>query len=570
MIFEGFWFFMSESLSLFDLALSYLNQGLSYVVPAIILLGLLVFIHELGHFLAAKHYGVGVETFSLGFGPKILKIVHSETVYCISAFPLGGYVKMYGDEPGREIPPEKKEKSFLHKPVSQRIVIALAGPLMNLFLACFIFYIIAQWIGDKALSPFVGEISNRSSAYEKGFRAYDKILSVNNHQIKTWDQVKDVIENSPGEKLDFQIQREGEKISLSVIPKVSTNDNLFSTSDRIGKILGLHSNLHLPIAGVPPDSPLYSAGVRTGDHIMEIEGKSILWFKDIEPMILKKLSIKESIVLKVRRFEDFRSKDHYKDMDIELLSKNLKNRGLKLFIPETLVAEVRKDSPAEQAGLKKMDKISEINSHPIETFQDIVKWVSSYKEGDPPLEIVVQRGGEEKSFTMIPKLTHLEDSFGKSEDRFVIGITPLLFEKPETFIWKSSDFGSAVKRALHQTWRWNKVTVLSLVRILQNRMSSKNIGGFISMGHIAQQSWSFGLGAFLTIMAVLSINLFIINLLPIPILDGGQLLLFTLEAIKGAPLSLKKMEIAQQIGFLIILFLMGFALFNDFNRLFGS
>ena len=180
---------------MFESLMSILNQGLAYIVPAIILLGLLIFIHELGHFLAAKYFGVWVETFSLGFGPRIFKFIHSETVYCISAFPLGGYVKMYGDEPGKDIPIKDQKKSYLHKPVGQRIVIALAGPLMNLFFAGFLFYIMAQWVGDRALSPHVGEIPVNSTAYERGFRPYDKIVSINEKPVKTWDQIKNRIED---------------------------------------------------------------------------------------------------------------------------------------------------------------------------------------------------------------------------------------------------------------------------------------------------------------------------------------------------------------------------------------
>ncbi len=556
---------------MFETLTSILNQGLAYIVPIVILLGLLIFIHELGHFLAAKHYGVWVETFSLGFGPKIFKIIHSGTVYCISAFPLGGYVKMYGDEPGRDVPPEDQKKSYLHKPVGQRIVIALAGPLMNLFFAGFLFYLMAHWVGDKALSPLVGEIPVKSMAYERGFRPYDKIMSINGKSVKTWEQISEKIENSTDQVLIFEIQRMNEKLELSVKPESSFNDNLFSTADRIGKIHGLSSSLHLPIVGVPYNSILYQSGLRTADRILEIDGKTLKWFKDIKSKIIESFSSGSGVVeLKVRRFGDFRKKKDYKDLNIHLSSENLEEQKIELFIPETLIAEVRKDSPAARAGLQKMDKISTINDKPIQSFDDIVKSVSSYKLGYPPLEIGIQREGKTRVFSIVPEMSHLEGKYGETENRFTIGIVPLLFEMPETFVWKSSSFTEAVSRAFQQTWHWSRVTVLSLVRIIQNRVSSKNISGFISIGQIAQQSWSLGLDVFLKMMAIISINLFIVNLLPIPILDGGQLLLFTLEAIKGAPLSLKKIEIAQQIGFLIILFLMAFALFNDFNRLFGS
>ena len=359
-------------------------------------------------------------------------------------------------------------------------------------------------------------------------------------------------------------------LELSVTPESSFNDNLFSTADRIGKIHGLKSNLHLPIVGVPYGSPLYQLGLRTGDRILEMDGKALTWFKDIEPGILEGLfSGSGTVELKVRRFKDFRKKMKHKDLNIHLSAEDFKKQKTQLFIPETLIAEVQKDSPASRAGLQKMDKISTINGQSIQSFDDIVKSVSSYKVGDPPLEIEVQRGDAPHVFSIVPKMNSLEGQYGETENRFTIGVIPLLFEMPETFLWKSSSFTEALNRAFQQTWHWSRVTVLSLVRIIQSRVSSKNISGFISIGQIAKQSWSLGLGVFLKIMAIISINLFIVNLLPIPILDGGHLLLFTLEAIKGAPISLKKIEIAQHVGFLILLFLMAFALFNDFNRLFG-
>lgn len=547
-----------------------LNQSLGYIVPMIVLLGLLIFVHELGHFLAAKYYKVKVETFSLGFGPKILKFVRGGTVYCISALPLGGYVKMYGDEPGKDIPLNLQQQSYLHKPVGQRIVIALAGPLMNLFFATFLFYCIAT-IGDKTLSPDVGEIAINSEAFKSGFRPYDKILEINQTSIETWDQVKAIIEDSAGKKLDFKLSRLGSTLNLQVTPKTSSNDNLFSTADHIGKIKGLSSNLHLPVVGLRHESALYKAGLRSGDHILEVDGEKILWFKDLEPSILESLfSGTGTTQLKVRRFKNFQKKNSYDEFNVSLHANNFTNQSLEIFVPETLIAEVQKDSPAYSAGLLRGDQILKINGNDIFSFDDIVKYVSSYSLTAPPLEIEILRDTQTQVFKIKPKMNSLEGQFGETENRFTIGVIPLLFAMPQTYLWKSKSFTRSIEYSLEQTVRWTKVTGLSLVRIVQNRVSSKNISGIISIGQVAQQSWSIGLNAFLKMMAIISINLFLINLLPIPILDGGHLMLFTLEAIKGAPISLKKIEVAQQVGFLILLFLMVFALFNDFSRIFGS
>lgn len=547
-----------------------LSQSLAYIVPMVILLGLLVFVHELGHFLAAKYYNVRVETFSLGFGPKILQYISGGTNYCISAIPLGGYVKMFGDEPGKDIPQDLKEQSYLHKPVGQRIVIVLAGPLMNLFFAGVLFCIIAQ-IGDKALSPQVGEIAANSEAYSSGFRPYDEIVQINGQAVKTWNDVQNTIENSANQELVFKILRQGETTNLAVTPPSKSNDNIFSTADRIGKIKGLNSNLHLPVVGVTYEGPIYKAGLRSGDQILEIDGEKVEWFKDIQPTILENLfSGPGQVDLKIKRFENFRDSKSGKELMVTLSSQNFKKQDLGIFVPQTVIAEVQKESPAAKAGLMKKDKIISINGHPIVSFNDIVKNVSAYETNGSPLQIEVQRQDQKQVFAITPNMNTLEGQYGEKENRYTIGVVPTLFAMPKTFLWKSSSIKETFQRAFQQTWRWSKITLLSFVRIFQNRVSSKNISGILSIGQLAQQSWSIGLNAFLKMMAIISINLFILNLLPIPILDGGHLVLFSLEAIKGAPVSLKKIEIAQQVGFLIILFLMAFALFNDVSRIFGS
>ncbi|MCJ8275937.1 MAG: RIP metalloprotease RseP, partial [Bdellovibrionales bacterium] len=333
---------------------------------------------------------------------------------------------------------------------------------------------------------------------------------------------------------------------------------------------GLSSYLHLPVVGVTYQSKLYEAGLRSGDHITKIDDEDIKWYKDLEPTIMENLSSSTSTVLTVKRFKNFRKADSFDEFTITLQAQNFKNHQLGLFIPETVVAEVVEDSPAAAAGLQRLDIIKSINGNSILSFDDIVANVSSFNQSSDALEIEVLRDDQSQIFKIEPQMNSLEGEYGAKENRFTIGVVPVLFSRPQTYVWKSETVAESFSRALEQTGHWSQVTVLSFVRILQNRISSKNISGIISIGQVAQRSWSIGLSPFLKMMAIISINLFILNLLPIPILDGGHLVIFTLEAIKGSPISLKKIEIAHQIGFIIILFLMAFALFNDFSRIFGS
>jgi regulator of sigma E protease len=158
----------------------FLGTGASAILPFIVLLGLLIFVHEMGHFLVAKFFGVRVEVFSLGFGKKILKYKKGDTTYCLSLIPLGGYVKMFGDDPNAPIAPEEQKYSFTHKPVSQRIGVVIAGPLMNFFFAILVLFVVAL-IGQNGRAPIIGDVIPGTSAYESGFRSGDQILSVAGH-----------------------------------------------------------------------------------------------------------------------------------------------------------------------------------------------------------------------------------------------------------------------------------------------------------------------------------------------------------------------------------------------------
>jgi len=171
----------------------------------IVLLGLLIFVHELGHFLVAKYFKVRVEVFSLGFGPKLFKFKRGDTVYAISAIPLGGYVKMFGDDPTAEIPADQKRFSFTSKPVGQRIAVVLAGPIMNLFFAIVLFSGVAS-LGEQALAPKIGDVEPQSDAFQAGFRSGDSVISVGGEKIRTWDEFQHVVEANADHTLSIAIQ----------------------------------------------------------------------------------------------------------------------------------------------------------------------------------------------------------------------------------------------------------------------------------------------------------------------------------------------------------------------------
>jgi regulator of sigma E protease len=555
---------------------SILSTGLSFIIPTIVLLGVLIFIHELGHFLVAKYFNVKVEVFSLGFGPKIWKYVRGETTYCLSAIPFGGYVKMFGDELGGEVPSDLQNRSFLHKPIYQRICIALAGPIMNLFLAYFLFLLLSL-IGEQVVAPKLGDLAESTPAYQLGFRSGDRVVSINDQAIGRWDELDEIISQNKGNPLEFTLMREAseEPLKIKIIPGDGISKNIFHAGEHIGEIEGFDyvSNSSL-IAISDPKSIFGQLGFKTGDQITAINRIPVKTFRSLTDILIAE-SGNSSISFSVDRYgtsPEASEKPEKIKITWDLKKIGFPDSASKLGIekPETFIGEVSKDSPAAIAGVQANDQIIKIDDAPIKTFNDIINSVSSFKEGQNDLKITVVRNGETKTFAVTPKLTEIKSEMGASEKRFAIGIRPLKSSYVEYGHWRAPNLTTAVSWSFKKTWQWTYMTVMSFVLVVQNKVSPKNLGGFISIGQMAQKSWDVGIDAFLRIMAIISLNLFILNLLPIPVLDGGHILLFSIEGIKGTPISIKKLEIAQQIGVFFLLSLLAFSLFNDVSRLFGA
>jgi len=346
------------------------------IVSAIVVLGVLIFVHELGHFLFAKYFGVGVETFSLGFGPKIYAKTVGETEYRISAFPLGGYVKMVGESKDDELPEEDVHRSFMAKAPLQRMVIVAAGPAFNLIFAYLIFVVVCM-IGIPTSTTKIGEVMKDKPAARAGLREGDRVKTINGKPVSRWNDLAQLITESGGKPLALTVEREGKTFVVQVTPEMRTAKNL------------LGDMVTSPVIGV-------------------------------------------------------------------MASK----------------------------------------------------------------EVVTERVG------------------------------PL---------------GAIVKGSEH-TWNVTKLTVVAVGKIFTGSISVDNIGGPIMIAKTAGEQAETGLVYFLSFMALLSINLGLLNLLPIPILDGGHLVFYLWELIVGKPINLKAREVAQQIGLALLLGLMVLAFYNDIAR----
>ena len=408
-----------------DILLNWLQSGLSAIGPFLILLGLLIFVHELGHFLVAKWCGVRVEVFSLGFGKKILKHKKGDTTYCISAVPLGGYVKMYGDDPTAEVPPEEQNRAFLYKPVSQRIAIVLAGPLMN-FLFAIPLFVAVGINGEKVPGPDIGDLDTDSAAYAAGFRSGDKILSVEGQDVTYWQQVDEKIKLSPEREIEFRILRAGTdgEVFVKATPVWVPNDNILSLDNQVAQIPGLTTAGRASIVGLrDKDSPAALAGLKTLDIISSVNGQTVNGFRELES-IFAGLSSEDQLTFKVRSYVP-EKKTEERTVVLNNFQQALASRGPEQSLtdllgferPDLYLLKVKEDTPAFKAGLKDGDKILALDGEPVQQWKDVLQTVKAYKADDKSIHFTVIRQGTSVELDITPEMTGVMNRRQQEEQR---------------------------------------------------------------------------------------------------------------------------------------------------------
>ncbi|HIF02638.1 MAG TPA: RIP metalloprotease RseP [Nitrospinaceae bacterium] len=427
-------------------------------------LAVLIFVHELGHFLAAKKCGVIVEKFSIGFGKKLFGITSRGTEFIIAAIPLGGYVKMKGEELGEET---SEEGSFSAAPPQHRLLIAFAGPAFNILFALAI-YVFVYMIGVETIGPVIGTVKENSPALEAGLQTGDRIISVNNNPIRFWSQLQKKVYQSPGEKLNFQIERLNNGIiNLEIIPTTEEIKNLFGDTEQVG-LIGI-TPLANTITYIKKESAAEKAGLQLNDRIIAVENTNVFGWSDLRPAAVDKPG--------------------------EILTFKIQRSNTEILIPLTPTPKTIKDSNGNDL------KIGEIG----------------------------------------------------------IGMSGLMVLEQYGLI-------GSISRAIKETWEMTSLIAISVQKMLFGSIPADQIGGPILIFQIYGEQAEQGFNEFIRLTALLSINLGLINLLPIPILDGGHILFFLIEIIKGRPVTEKNRELAQQVGFFMLISLMVFAFYNDIMR----
>ncbi|MFG1493887.1 RIP metalloprotease RseP [Halobacteriovorax sp. ZH4_bin.1] len=515
---------------------------LEKIVIFILFLGPLVFFHELGHFLFARLFGVRVEVFSIGFGPKLFRWKKGDTEYAISLIPLGGYVKMFGDDPFNKdgISEEEKKFSFIHKKKWQRFWIVFGGPLANFILAFFIFFALFL-TGEKVPEIKIGNVAKETRFYKLGFRSGDIVNKVNEHLVTS---PSDIVLESDGHISSLTVERLGRKEVVKVDMKP---EQFFEEMVKYPPFLLLpivksaDGNLFIVSKGSKPntDYSLEELAIEAG-HL------------DLFPV--KSIDTETSQPIFDKEAKAVAHLDVTNGLKHALFTNNY-------FPMDLVVKSVQMKSPADKAGLLAGDIITSVNEKEVNSFDELRGEIQE-NEGQASLKVI--RKGETKEFNITPDV---RTESGKTVK--LIGVySHGIYAAGKYVTTEPMNFFKAIPRSLYRTWDGVVKTFEGFKKLITAEVSLKNIGGPLTIGKVASDSFNTSISYFFQLMALISINLGVINLFPIPVLDGGHIVFLILEAINGGPLSRRKLEIAQQFGLSILLLLMIGALFNDFTRFF--
>jgi len=557
------------------------------LVAVIPMLGILIVVHELGHFLVAKAVGVRVLKFSIGFGAPIgfgdyrLRWERGGTEYVIGWIPLGGFVRMLGepypgdDDLGPPIPEDARDDEFLErKPVWQRLCVVFAGPAMNLLLPVVILMGML-WSGVDRADAIVGFVEADSPAEIAGVLPGDRIVSVDGAKVRHFRDVAFAVRDlGPGATVSLGLERDAEARSVDVTLSSQAVRDGFGGNEQVGWIGIAHERRDSRIALTELSSPAGVAGLRPGDRVRAIGGIEVDGWEGLARAqaaaspglqiwtVERPRPLRPEALARIEQGEVVEAEVYELELRVPAAA-DLAALGV---VPATaLVGSVSPDKPAAHAGLRRGDLILAVDGDPIGSFRTFVSRIQT-SEGRE-MAVRYARDGEIRTTTLTAQeetVDGLYDIEAMREKVYRIGLVaqPALLAGPYVEHRVRNPFVS-LPEATAAAWGLTGRFLEAVSRTFSKGMGADQISGPIGIARIARESLDRGLMEYLQWLMLISINLAIINLLPIPILDGGQALIYSIEGIKRSPLSMRARELANSFGFALLVLIMGRAFWND-------
>lgn len=545
----------------------------------IILVSSLIFVHELGHFLFAKAFGVKVLTFSLGFGPKVLRLRGRETEYCIGVLPLGGYVKMLEASKSDAVLPEERHRTFESLSIYKRILIVLAGPLMNILFPVLLYF--SVFVGDGPfLPPTVGVVLPGHPAEGKLFPG-DRVMAVNGQDIGTFDELKRIVAKNPAKPISFTVFRDYQHVNVDIVAAETLATSFFrdgeqrpldDPEERIGTV-GIQPSAPAAVVGVPADSPAYRAGLRTFDVITHVSGKRVERYIDLEAELSNNRG--ETVPITYLRPTVVPALGGLAEMGVfeaGVAALTPLPRGPSLLdrtgieLSDTYVSHVSRDSYLYRAGLRPGDKILRLDDVDVPAWSAFRERVWAERDQPHRIEYLSERDGRLRSGTFQMRREDFTDEHGQTFTRYVFGVRHWVPLSAAGWVEHPYPFRYAMEKAVAETIDVTRFILIGMRRLIQGRLSLDSLSGPITIYEVAGEERRKGTDYFIWVMALISINLGLLNLLPIPVLDGGHLMFFTVEALMRRPLPLRVREVAHIVGMTIVISLMAVAFKNDVEK----
>ena len=562
------------------------------LLPAIALIAILVFVHEFGHFIVAKMCGVHCTVLSIGYGKRLVGFEWRGTDYRISMLPFGGYVLMSGadpfgteDELDEDVDPTT---AFMEKPVWKRILIVLAGPAFNLILPICLFTMLLM-NGEMQPAPVVGEVRWGTPAHNAGLLAGDEVEQINGVHTPSWEIIYKQLERLPEGKYGMVIERNGQRKSLRFRLR---SEEVKDESASLASNFGIRYPRQAAEIGVDdPASPAGKAGIQTGDIITRIGENDIVDYPSLQTALRKQNGSLQVIYERdgLQNTTTMTANPSWSPVG------SLEFSGLNTtwgMLPATIFVDVvsetvtvdesgfmsmiggnEEQSPAYLKGLRKGDRFSKIDGRVIHSWQDVLTAIADAKSGEGAeakarlIKLEIVRSGTLKTIEIIPKMIRDTTLTGEYRYRPLLGTSRDGSYVNGPTISVRHSFPVAFEKSVKETGMIVQFILKQLKKLIVGEAAvHKNIGGPVEIVRQASEAAERGWYAWVQLMSLISISLGVMNLLPFPVLDGGQLLFYLIEAVRGKPLQIRWRERIQQVGVLFLVFMMLFVLVFDIER----